>query len=74
MNVFTFIGMYYQKSGGGGGGLPNKGSYGCAASAEPRPAKISPKNLMPGQKSAQKPNDREVFMNFRVPKLGFFGK
>ena len=43
--------------GGGGGGLPNKGRYGCVASAKPRPAKISPKNLIPGQKSAQKPND-----------------
>ena len=44
-----------------GGGLPNKGRYGCAASAKPRPGKISPKNLMPGQKSAQKPNDRASF-------------
>ena len=43
-------------------------------SAKARPGKISPKNLMPGQKSAQKPNDREVFMNFRVPKLEFFIK
>ena len=46
---------------GGGGGLPNKGRYGCAASAKPRPGKISPKNLMPGQKSDQKPNDRTSF-------------
>ena len=43
------------------GGLPNKGSHGCAASAKPRPGKISTKNLMPGQKSAQKPNDRASF-------------
>ena len=40
----------------GEGGLHNKGRYGCAASAKPRPGKISPKNLMPGQ----------VFMNFIV--------
>ena len=26
-----------------GGGLPNKGMYGCAASAKPRPGKIFPK-------------------------------
>ena len=41
--------------------LPNKGRYGCAASAKPRPGKISPNNLMPGQRSAQKPNDRTSF-------------
>ena len=45
----------------GGGGLPNKCRYGCAASAKPRPGKISPRNLMPGQKSAQKPNDSASF-------------
>ena len=28
-----------------GGGLSIKGRYGCAASAKPRPGKISPKNL-----------------------------
>ena len=33
----------------GGGGLPNKGRDRCAASAKPRPGKISQKNLMPGQ-------------------------
>ena len=33
-----------------GGRLPNKGRYGCAASAKPRPGKISSKNLMPRQK------------------------
>ena len=46
---------------GGGGRLPNRDRYGCAASAKPRPGKISPKNLMPGQKGAQKPNDRASF-------------
>ena len=46
---------------GGGGRLPNKGRYGRAASAKPRPGNISPKNLMPGQKSAQKPNDWASF-------------
>ena len=44
-----------------GGGLPNKGGYGCAASAKPRPGKISQENPMPGQKSAQRPNDRATF-------------
>ena len=43
------------------GGLPDKHRYGCALSAKPRPGKISPKILMPGQKSAQKPNDRASF-------------
>ena len=47
--------------GGGGGELLNKGRYGSAASAKPRPDKISLKTLMPGQKSAQKPNDRACF-------------
>ena len=47
-----------------GGGLPNKGRYGCAGSAKPRPGKISQKNLMPGQKSAHKPNDRASFHDF----------
>ena len=49
------------RGGGGGGRLPNNCRYGCAASAKPRPGKISPKNLMPGQKSAQKLNDRASF-------------
>ena len=59
---------------GGGGRLPNKVRYGCATSAKPRPGKISPKNLMPGQKSAQKPNDWARFLDFRVPKLKIFSK
>ena len=40
---------------------PNKGKYGCAASAKPRLGKFAPKNLMPEQKRAQKPNDRASF-------------
>ena len=42
---------------GGGGGLLNKGRFGCSASTK----RISPKNLMPGQKSTQKPDDRASF-------------
>ena len=64
--------IIFPPGGGEGERLPNRGSYGCAVSAKARPGKISPKNLMPGQKSAQKPNDWEVFMNFRVPKTGIF--
>ena len=33
-----------------GGRLPNKGRYGCAASAKPGRGKISQKDLMPRQK------------------------
>ena len=58
----------------GGGLLPNKGRYRCAASAKLRLGKISPENLMPGQKSAQKPDDQEVFMNFRVPEFEILSK
>ena len=36
----------------------------CVASAKPRPGTISPKNLMPGQKSAEKPNDGASFHDF----------
>ena len=48
----------------GGGQLPNKGRYRCVASAKPRPGTISPKNLIPRQKSAQKPNDGASFHDF----------
>ena len=41
-------------------------------SAKARPGKISPKNLMPGQNSALKPDDREVFMNFKSAKTRIF--
>ena len=34
----------------GGGGLLNKGRYGCAVSAKPRPDKIFSKNPMPRKK------------------------
>ena len=50
------------------------GRYGCAASAKPRPSKISTKNLMPEQKVPINLITGQVFMNFRVPKLGFFSK
>ena len=40
-----------------GGGQP------CVASAKPKSGKTSPKNLMPEQNSAQKPNDRPSFHN-----------
>ena len=56
----------------GGGRLPNKGRYGCAASAKPRSETVSPKNLMPGQKSAQKPNDWASFHDFWSAKLENF--
>ena len=35
VSVTTFIGIKKLR-----GGLPNKGRYGCAASAKPRPGKI----------------------------------
>ena len=56
------------RGGGGGGGrrLPNKGRYGCAASAKPRPGKISQKNLMPGQKVPQNRMTGQVFMTFKL--------
>ena len=41
----------------GGGQLPSKCRYGCAANAKSRSGKISQKNLMSGQKNAQKPNN-----------------
>ena len=58
----------------GGGGLPNKGRYGCVASAKPSPGKISRKNLMPGQITAKNLMTRQVFITFRVSKLKFFSK
>ena len=61
----------YYKTRRGGGRLPNKGRYGYAANAKPRPGKISPLNLMPGQKSAI---TGQVFMSFRVPKLEIVSK
>ena len=55
-----------------GGGLPNKCRYGCAASAKPRPGKISQENLMPRQKSAPKPNDGASFHELKSAKIGIF--
>ena len=59
---------------GGGGDFPNKGMYGCVASAKPSPGKISRKNLMHGQITAKNLMTRQVFITFRVPKLKFFSK
>ena len=53
--------MYDNNRRGGGGRLPNKGRYGCAVSAKPRPGKISPKKTQCPGKSAQKPTDRASF-------------
>ena len=64
----------YVKEARGGGRLPNKGRYRCAASAKPRPGKISQKNLMPGQKSAKNLMTGQVFMTLKVPKLKIFSK
>ena len=53
--------MYDNNRRGGGGDSLIKVGMDGAVSAKPRPGKISPKNLMPGQKSAQKPTDRASF-------------
>ena len=42
------------------------------ASAKPRPGKISPKNLMPRQKGAQKPNDWASFHEPQSAKIEIF--
>ena len=64
----------YGTQGGGGGRFPNKGRYGCAASAKPRPDKIFPKNPMPRQKMPKNLMTGQVLMNFRVPELEIFSK
>ena len=64
--------LFHPGRGRGGGWLPNKGWYGCAASAKPRPGKISQKNLMPRQKVPKNLMSGQVFMNLRLPKLEFF--
>ena len=64
MGLFMLRLGIHSEGGGGGGRLPNKGRYGCVASAKPGPGKIPPKNLMPGQKSAQKPNSQASFHDF----------
>ena len=43
-------------------GFPNKDRYGYAVSAKPRSGTISPETLCLGKKSAQKPNDGQIFM------------
>ena len=67
--LLAFGEITHFEGGGGGGRLPKKGRYGCAASAKPTPQKT-----MPGQKSAQKPNDRASFHDLRVPNLKIFSK
>ena len=59
---------------GGGVGLPNKGRYGFAATAKPRPGKISQRNLMPWQKVPKNLMTGQVFITFKVPKLKIFSK
>ena len=58
----------------GGGALPNKGRYGCAASAKPRSEAVSPKNLMPGQKLPKNLMTGQVFMISGVPNFKTFNK
>ena len=55
-----------------GGGLPNKGRYGCAASAKPRPGTISPKKPNASAKVPKNLMTGQVFMTFRVPNLKIF--
>ena len=59
-----------------GGELPNKGRYGCVASAKPRLETITPKNLMPGQEVPKNLRlmTEQVFMTFGVPNLKIFSK
>ena len=47
-----------DECGEGGGALPNKGSYGCVASAKPRQVKISRKKPNIRANNCQKPNDQ----------------
>ena len=51
-----------------------KSRYGCAASAESRLHKISPKNLTPRQQMPQNLMTSQVFMKFRVKISEFFNK
>ena len=50
--------FYFLESLAGEVELPNKGRYGCAASAKARPGKISPNKPNARAKKCQKPNDR----------------
>ena len=54
--------------------LDNEGRYGCAASAKPRLETISPRNLIPGQKSPKNLMTGQVFMTSRVTNLKIFNK
>ena len=68
----TLIERFMER--GGGGRLPNKGRYGCVASAKPRPDKIFPKKPNAQAKMPQNLITGQVFMNFRVPELEIFSK
>ena len=59
----TFFVRNYPKS-MGAGRLPNKGRYGCVASAKLRPGKISRKKTNARANNCQKPNDRASFHYF----------
>ena len=54
--------------------ISHKSRYGCAASAESRLHKISPKNLIPKQQMPQNLMTSQVFMKFRVKISEFFNK
>ena len=58
----------------GGGRLPNKGRYGCVASAKPSPGTIPQKTLFLGKKVPENLMTGQVFMTFRVPDLKIFSK
>ena len=58
----------------GGEQISYKSRYGCAASAESRLHKISPKNLIPRQQMPQNLMTIQVFMKFRVKISEFFNK
>ena len=57
--------------GEGGRGLPNKGRYGCATSAEFRPCKISPRNLISGKKCPKNLMTDQVFNELGLQKQNF---
>ena len=54
--------------------ISHKSRYGCAASAESRLHKISPKNLIPRQQMPQNLMTSQVFMKFRVKISEFFNE
>ena len=72
--AFGFGEITNLEGGGGGKELPNKGRYGCTASAKPRLETISPKNLMPGQKVPKNLMTGQVFMTSGVPNMKILSK